>query len=271
MRHDVTDQTVWGARTIDTADMTGNGLPDLVVGCIKTDDLDGNEQGDGVYWFTNIDGGATWSEQITLDAILEGVERVITLDVDLDGTMDIVAAGFEDNDVMWYRNERAAGTPDMNPAFSDFSMGLIPNPYDIAAVEGGFGYTNGRAIIVVDTGAGSALDLSYLVPLTSVTESWVSWTVTNDFPGGTLARACPVDFNSDGLNDVVVASNDQASIRVYLDDGDNGWEYITIADGYTGLTDVKAGDINNDDRPDLVTTTYNADGGDRIAWWPNLP
>ena len=50
----------------------------------------------------------------------------------------------------------------------------------------------------------------------------------------------------------------------------DGWDGLSVAGGaYTGLTDVKCGDIDGDGRPDLVTITTQHLGGDRVAWWPN--
>ena len=199
------------------------------------------------------------------------VSTVLTHDVDGDGVLDVVAAGNDDNDVMWYANSRAAGLTDLNPAFAAYSFGLIPGPYDVAVVESGFGYADGGlAFVITDTGAGSELDTSYLVPLGSLTESWIQWTVTNDFPGGTESRLCPVDFNGDGRNDVAVASLPWSDLRVYIDTGAGNWEWVSVAGGaYTGITDVKCGDIDGDGRPDLVATSTQYFRGDRVSWWPN--
>lgn len=265
-RIDVTDQSFWGARSIDAADLTGDGLPDLVVSAIEMEDYDGESHGNGVYWFANLDGGDTWSEPIPIDPLLENVEKVLTFDVDEDGVMDVIAAETGGFKVAWYRNERSAGSIDMAPAFTEFSMGLIAHPYDIAIVEDGLGVTSGRAVLVAD-----ALDVSYLVPSADPTQTWAAWSVPSGVYGGTLARVCPVDFNGDGINDVAVATNEMAEIRVYLGAADGSWTLLPIVAGYTGLTDIQAGDINGDGRPDLVTTTYEHDGGDRISWWPNLP
>ena len=153
------------------------------------------------------------------------------------------------------------------------TLGLIPEPYDIAIVEGGFGFTTALAVIVTNTGLRDNLDLSYLYPLPdSRTGAWTYSTVSSDFPDGRASRVCPVDFNGDGINDVAVTSVALSDLRVYLGKEDiyTGWDWLSVAGGaYTGLTDVKCGDIDGDGRPDLVTITTQHLGGDRVAWWPN--
>lgn len=71
-----------------------------------------------------------------------------------DGVTDVIASGSEDNDVMWYENSRFTGETNLNPTFAGYSMGLIPDPYDLAIDEDGFGFAmSGLVIIVTNTGA----------------------------------------------------------------------------------------------------------------------
>ena len=67
-----------------------------------------------------------------------------------------------------------------------------------------------------------------------------------------------------------MTSQPWSDLRVYLDIGGGEWELLSVAGGaYTGLTDVKCGDMDGDGRPDLVTITTEFFRGDRVAWWPN--
>lgn len=114
------------------------------------------------------------------------------------------------------------------------------------------------------------MDLSYLVPLGDRTDSRVSWTVTSDFPDEAISRVCPLDFNGDGLTDVAVTSQPWSDMCVHLGQSGGQWDWFSVAGGaYTGLTDVKCGDIDGENRPDLVTITTGQFRGDRVAWWPN--
>ncbi|MCP4249571.1 MAG: VCBS repeat-containing protein [bacterium] len=268
-RIDVTGQTFWGARSITAGDLTGDGLSDIVVGAIEVEDTDGTDRGEGVYWFENIDGGNTWGEPVSIDPELRDVVAVMLYDVDGNGAPDILAAGNDDNDVMWYANPGPSADPDGGLIFTAYSFGLIPGPYDIAIVEGGFGYTTGPALIVTQEGRGTDLDVTYHMPLRDPTTSWVSYTVASDYPGGTRSRVSPVDFNLDGVNDVAVTSEGTDALRVYLGNGAGDWSSVPGTETYPGLTDVKAGDLDGDGRPDLVTLTNTGSGVDRVSWWPN--
>ncbi len=82
----------------------------------------------------------------------------------------------------------------------------------------------------------------------------------------------PSDVDLNGVTDVAVTSQPWSDMRVYLGQSGGQWDWFSVADGaYTGLTDVKCGDIDGDNRPDLVTITTEYFRGDRVSWWPNTP
>ncbi|MCP5096503.1 MAG: VCBS repeat-containing protein, partial [Chloroflexi bacterium] len=95
-RHHVAD--LWGARTIATADLTGNGLPDLIVGSVT---LFG--QPDGVVWYRHHSSGDPWSGANSIDMTLGNVETVLTHDVD--GDTDVAVSSNDAAALRWYEND----------------------------------------------------------------------------------------------------------------------------------------------------------------------
>jgi hypothetical protein len=268
-RTDVTAQDFWGARSIDVADFNGDGRPDIVVGAIEVEDTDGREQGNGVHWIENLDGGATWGEPTRIDFGLDNVLALTVDDVDADGAPDVIAAEGDGLSIEWYQNSGPPADPDGAPTFSTNDMGITSGTTDLAIVEGGIGFSSGRGLILTEVGSGDDLDLQYAIPPGNPTSSWFFHTISPDYPDGSRSQVTPVDFNLDGFTDVAVTSEANSSLRVYLGAEDGSWSWVAITENYAGLTDVKAGDIDGDGRPDLVTITDRSAPGDRVSWWPN--
>ena len=89
---------------------------------------------------------------------------------------------------------------------------------------------------------------------------------------GEEGRLFAADFDGDGDTDVATSSAISDELRWYRHNSDGTWTANTILPGFTGLTYLTGGDLNGDNRPDLVTSTYeNQSGADRIDWWRNEP
>ena len=91
------------------------------------------------------------------------------------------------------------------------------------------------------------------------------------------AHAQVIDFNKDGHNDIVVAvlgllfpSNDKiGSVVILENDGTNHFIKHVVADKIARVSDVRAGDLNNDGKMDLAVAQFGYDDGE-TRWMENM-
>ena len=91
------------------------------------------------------------------------------------------------------------------------------------------------------------------------------------------AHAQVIDFNKDGHNDIVVAvlgllfpSNDKiGSVVILENDGTNHFIKHVVADKIARVSDVRAGDLNNDGNMDLAVAQFGYDDGE-TRWMENM-
>lgn len=93
---------------IYTADLTGNGLNDLVIAA-QHDDF---HELDGLYWLENIDGNGFFSPPVVIDQGYNNYSSVRFYDLDDDGNIDILTSrGFSSNGtVSWFKNLDGQGS-----------------------------------------------------------------------------------------------------------------------------------------------------------------
>lgn len=257
---------IYGLNALAVGDLTGDGLPDLVVGAVPTNDENGMPTGDGLFWLRNDDG--VFSAPIIIDNTLSAVEQIEVRDVDGDGVDDVVASGRGSNVLAWYESSRAAGTVVAEP---------VMNRHDIATIVESNGFAFGQLdadpaleiVVAHDDGATGAVVL--LDPPADPRDPWTSQTLDDTLGGPTFPTAVAIgDFQDDGENDVVVAS--KGTLRTYTRLLGVGWSPVTLTALLTGLIDVDTGDIDGDGFDDLITVTRgNAPNRDELTWWQTQP
>lgn len=244
-RHDV-DQ-LSGARTLASADLDGDDRPDLIVGAIYV-----NSQGNGVHWYRNT--GGAFTGPTAIDADLRLVSSVQVADIDGNDTPDVVAAGNESQELVWYQN-RGGSAPTFNKRViadsGEFYAVFVANMDDDPARE-----------VVASRGSG----LVWYDPPADPIEPWTANTIAS-FGGSNDVVLAAADVDGDGDTDVAASARPEAKVSVFLADGAT-WTEIPVASGYAASF-VNIGDVNGDRRYDLVTSTYDHSDGDRLAWWEN--
>lgn len=263
----ITGLTFWGPRHVATGDLTGDGLPDLVVGALQTFDQNGFERGHGVHWFRNT--GGNFAGPVAADMTLLNVEVVIVQDVDQNGVDDVIASGGMSNEVVWYENLRNPGTVDANPTFVRHTITGLVQASGLALVQ----MDADPALELFATGSnGSGGTIVWLDAPANPRNPWTPNTVTANFGGTDTVRVSAADINLDGRPDVAVSSFNANSLRVYLNDASLGWLAQPVLEPFTGVTYVSTGDVDGDTIPDLITSTYaNNPNFDRIDWWRTQP
>ncbi len=88
------------AKSIDIGDFDSDGKPDVVGAALFSHD---------VILFRNLGGNPIRWERSLIDDDFNGAHRVEAVDIDLDGVLDVVGAGYMGGQIAWWKNE--GGTP----------------------------------------------------------------------------------------------------------------------------------------------------------------
>lgn len=230
-------------------DLDQDGDFDILAASIMNDD---------VVWWENNDGeGGVWSMN-SIDLNFDGPYSVRAGDIDDDGDIDVVATGYEADEIVWWENIGAAQMWSKHVIAS----GTI-NAYDLLLEDMDM---NG-SIDVVATVMGST-EVSWWENSAGTGMVWTKREVDTAFSAPKEVFA--VDMDSDGDVDLLGASGGTEDSAAYWENVDRIGETWT-KNSFPILTktadSICSADLDGDSMTDVVIggATYPA-----LAWWKNV-
>ncbi len=239
-----------GAYSIASADLDGDGDPDLVSAAKNAGDLVwwANEAGDGTVWST---------PNVIADAFLGAVEA-LPADLDRDGDLDLLGISDTTGDLMWWENTAGNG--------SVWTPTLITSFFDTAT-----------SVFVADLNQDGAPDIAVVGTVTTSESvfwyenvgggtSWISHPVATGL--NTPSDVLATDLDQDGTMDLVVSSLSSAEISWWRNDNGTGltWTPFVVSSNYAGASGLEVADLDGDGDPDLIGA-FASD--DTISWREN--
>ena len=247
----IVDGYVDGVLSIHSDDIDGDGDMDILAAASEDDDI---------IWWENIDGsGTSWSKHI-VDGDFQGPRSVYSEDIDGDGYMDVLGAGWglEDEDITWWENSDTAPGLYWTKHIID---GYYDGPYSIYSEDiDGDGY--------MDVLCASEWDdqITWWKNIDGSGTSWTEYTVDGDFNGA--RRVYSEDIDGDGDMDVLGAALADHDITWWENDDGSGtsWTEHIVDPDFNGARSVYSEDIDGDGDMDILGAAFF---GNAITWWEN--
>ncbi|HKN00972.1 MAG TPA: FG-GAP-like repeat-containing protein [Candidatus Binataceae bacterium] len=235
-----------GPTSVTTADVNGDGLPDLIV-------ANGTDGTVSVLLNMTAPGATTpiFATQQTF-AVGKGPSSVTTADVNGDGLSDLIVANANDGTVSVLLNSTApgAGTPSFATQ-QTFAVGNGPSSVTKADVNGD-GLPD---LIVANANDGT---VSVLLNTTAPGATTLSFATQQTFAvGNGPSSVTAADVNGDGKPDLIVTNKNSSTVSVLLNTTAPDATTPSFATQQTFATgtspsSVTAADVNGDGKPDLL-------------------
>ncbi|KAH8043247.1 hypothetical protein JL722_15268 [Aureococcus anophagefferens] len=257
--------TANAARSVDTADVDGDGDLDPIVASFR-DNM--------VAWYEN-DGSQSFAERIVATA--SGASSAVAADVDGDGDVDLASTSVKDDTVAWYENDGSqsftekivlgtASAIDVVAWYeNDGSQSFTERVVDASAN----GPYNSAAMDVDGDG-----DVDFVTALCAGDEGvWHENDGSQSFATRVFATSqdclrsvLPYDIDGDGDVDVAVAVENDDTVAWYENDGSQSFTERVLTTTAAGAAWVNAADLDSDGDVDLLSTAIT---DDTVAWYEN--
>jgi len=213
---------------------------------------------------------AALAAQVTLvehvvDSDAHGAASVYASDVDGDGDKDLLAAMYEEDRILWWRND--GGNP---IAWTRFVIGD--------------NFLQAGSVYAADLDNDSLTDVLGVARVGDEVAWWhneggdpITWTKYTIRAGYDFAHeVCAADMDKDGDMDVLGASTFLNQITWWRNDGGSpiAWTEQVIGSNFSGAKSVHVADFDGDDTLDVVgaailsndVTWWRNDGGNPVQW-----
>lgn len=198
------------------------------------------------------DGTGGFPDQLTIDYQLPGVESILTIDIDNDGILDIVAAAQQYDQIAWYENEN-------NLNFSEHILSFNPNHFITKIVAADIDQDGFQDCLVMP---GSDHHLYWY--LNNGTEQFVR---QDNIPTSEKNNSVNIGLlNEDIYPDILVCNAN--GINLITNNGAGDFMDETVI--YSSTSDISRnatiGDLNSDNKIDILTCSQYFNN---IAWLQN--
>jgi hypothetical protein len=240
--------TAGNPASVRVADLAGGSSPDILVSSVDTSDtvqvLAGN--GDGTYQAPRrYDIGPGLSGVLTA-----GYRQIGVANLDGNGALDVVVPNFRAGDVSVLLNNGGGGfqperTFDAVPSPDSLATGYFvtgSHTTDVAVLEN-FPQGNGTSLLAILIGRGDGTFKPALM-----------------YPTVFANNAGPMvvgDFTGDGVDDILVFSDNEAKGEIFRGNGDGTFQPGTVFATGEDTYAAEAVDLDGDGRLDLITTGTN--------------
>ena len=231
---------------ICVADIDGDTDLDVAITSWETDD---------VFWYENGGDNLTWTKVTIDDGNAGHPIGVYMADIDGDTDLDVVAAGYDAGDVVWYENN----LPNTNWTKHTIDVSLNgANWIYVADIDGDTDFD------VAATG-NLANDVVWYENSGEMPITWTKRTIDGNLDGARQMRVADLDGDAD-LD--VIAAGGRADDVVWYENNlpDPDWPKHIIDDNLDGAICISIGDIDGDTDLDVAASGYLADD---VVWYEN--
>ena len=245
-RH-VIDGSFNGAQSVYSADVDGDGDLDVLGAGFYASDI--------TWWENAVGDGSVWTEH-TIDGSFGGAASVYSADVDGDGDLDVLGAGFIASDITWWENTTGDGS-----VWTEHKVDGVDGAQSVYSAD-----VDGDGDLDV-LGAGFyGDDVTWWKNTAGDGSVWPKHAVDRSFDGAQSVYSADVD--GDGDLDVLGAARDGGDITWWENTAGDGsvWTEHAVTGSFDGAQSVYSADVDGDGDLDVLGAAAFADD---ITWWEN--